>query len=77
MLNYIKSPYYSEASKDQKLLAFYKNQKHGEEETNSSKLLSMHWNRKGFQKALVKYIVLDELPLGMSREKGLVSTLGI
>ena len=42
MLNCTKGPFYSEVEKDKKILAFYKKQKHGEEEVSSTELLAMH-----------------------------------
>ena len=51
MLNCTKGPFYSEVEKDQSVLAFFKKQKHGEEEVSSTELLATHWNKKGFRKA--------------------------
>ena len=70
MLNYTKGPFYSEVEKDQSLLAFFKKKKHGEEEVSSSELLATRWNKKGFPKALAKYIVLDELPFRHVKGEG-------
>ena len=76
MLNCTKGPYYTECNKDKKLLAFYKKQKHGEEEVCSNELVAVHWTKKGFRKALAKYIVIDELPFRHVEGEGLGSPLG-
>ena len=53
--------------------SFYKKQKPDEAVGSTSDLLAVSWTREGFHKALVVYVVLNELPLRHERVKALDS----